>query len=84
MMVLAEMLAPFNFVIMKDIIYCIFAIVILANLDKIAKSIKEIATNSSPVEKVNDDKIVNIVDSILDARFDAGCCYEDSNDSKVK
>lgn len=76
-MVLAEMLAPFNFMIMKDILYICIIIVLCVIVSKVVKY-------SSPVEKVNDDKIVNIVDSILDARFGAGCCYEDNNDSKVE
>lgn len=43
------------------------------------------AMTSSPVERVvvsfdnncNNDKIINIIDSIFDAKFGAGCCDED-------
>ena len=32
--------------------------------------------NNSPVERIHHNEIVTVVDSILDARFNSGCCEE--------
>ena len=40
---------------------------------------KDTSKTSSPVREMHHDEVVTIVDSILDARFDAGCCPEDDD-----
>ena len=44
------------------------------------------AITSSPVEEMYHKQLVTTIDSILDARFDSGCCEEviDSDDVTIK
>ena len=41
------------------------------------KSSTKLAITSSPVEEMYHRQLVTTIDSILDARFGAGCCEED-------
>ena len=63
----------------KTFIYCIIvAATIIVTKFVIEKS-------SAPVEEMYHRQLVNTLDSILDARFDPGCCEEviDSNDVTI-
>lgn len=40
---------------------------------------KDTSKTSSPVGEMYHNEITNVVDSILDARFGAGCCPEDDD-----
>ena len=66
---------------MKDVILGLITgilLVILAYcLDRCSKVIITEAVTSSPVEEMYHRQLVVTLDSILDARFGAGCCEED-------
>ena len=71
----------YYFIVMrsKTFIYCIIvAATIIVTKFVIEKS-------SAPVEEMYHRQLVNTLDSILDARFDPGCCEEviDSNDVTI-
>ena len=71
----------YYFIVMKNNVftYCIIiaATVLITNL--------VIEESSSPVEEMYHKQLVTTIDSILDARFDPGCCEEviDSNDVTI-
>ena len=71
----------YYFIVMrsKTFTYCI----IVAATIFVTKFVIE--ESSAPVEEMYHKQLVNTLDSILDARFDPGCCEEviDSNDIKV-
>ena len=62
----------------KYILWCSCLITILIGITSIliVKHI-EYQVTSSPVEEMYHRQLVTTLDSILDARFDAGCCEED-------
>ena len=62
----------------KYILWCSSCIVIFIGFISllIVKHIEHQVT-SSPVEEMYHRQLVNTLDSILDARFGAGCCKED-------
>lgn len=62
----------------KYILWCSSWITILIGIVSIliAKHV-EYQVISSPVEEMYHRQLVTTLDSILDARFDAGCCEED-------
>lgn len=63
----------------KTFTYCI---IVAATIFVTKLVIKE---SSAPVEDMYHRQLVNTLDSILDARFDPGCCEEviDSNDVTI-
>ena len=71
----------YYFIVMrsKTFTYCI----IVAATIFVTKFVIE--ESSAPVEEMYHKQLVNTLDSILDARFDPGCCEEviDSNDVSV-
>lgn len=61
----------------------VWGIILAVIWSNIAKSCNNV--NSSPVEEIYHRQLVITLDSILDARFGAGCCEEviDSDDISV-
>ena len=62
----------------NTLIYCIIVFVTILITNTVIKY------NSTPVEEMYHRQLVITLDSILDARFNTGCCEEvtDSNDIK--
>lgn len=66
---------------MKDnvlvFIVCVLLAILCCAVLKLANIIIVDAVTSSPVEEMYHRQLVVTLDSILDARFGAGCCEED-------
>lgn len=70
---------------MKTIAYVILIFIAVICAHIFIKSTVRIAVTSSPVEEMYHRQLVVTIDSILDARFSAGCCEEviDSDDVSI-
>ena len=71
-----------NMDINKYILWCSCLIVIFVGIMTIISVYQiEHQVTSSPVEEMYHKQLVITLDSILNARFDAGCCDEDTIDT---
>ena len=70
---------------MKYIIKGFLVLLLIYCCHVFIKSSTKLAITSSPVEEMYHRQLVTTIDSILDARFGAGCCEEviDSDDVSV-
>ena len=68
---------------MKTIAYIILIFIAIICAHIFIKSTVRIAVTSSPVEEMYHRQLVVTLDSILDARFGAGCCEEDIDTNSV-
>lgn len=62
---------------MKTIAYIILILIAVICAHIFIKSTVRIAVTSSPVEEMYHRQLIVTLDSILNARFGAGCCEED-------